>query len=173
MFTCKRNPNGVGENQVMKYIYAVIVSIFLPMSCWCQDLVKAVNTEHSTSFVVQPKDANHNYPMLFGGVSLAEMDRCAGITTRRLLYHSPTGAKDAVTVAIKDVKFLKGGEVKDLIFITGKVIKLGEKSVTIKMVVERETKEGRVTLIEAEYVFVSYDLEKKEAIPHGLILETK
>lgn len=155
----------------MKYIYTIIISSLLVIPCWCQDLVKAVNTEHSTSFVVQPKDTNHNYPMLFGGVSLAEMDRCAGITTRRLLYHSPTGAKDAVTIAINNVKFYKAGEVKDLLFITGKVIKLGEKSITIHVTVERETKEGRTLLTEAEYVFVSYDLEKKTAIPHGIILK--
>lgn len=157
----------------MRYIYTIIVTLFLLIPCLCQDPVKATNVEHTTSFVVQPQDTNHNYPMLFGGKSLAEMDRCAGITTRRLLYHSPTGAKDAVTVAINSVKFYKAGEVKDLVFITGKVIKLGEKSVTIKMTVERETKEGRTTLIEAEYVFVSYDLEKKEAVPHGLTLEAK
>lgn len=164
---------GKYERNTMRYIYILIIFLCTFTTCLCQDLVKATNLEHTTSFVVQPQDTNHNYPMLFGGKSLAEMDRCAGITTRRLLYHSPTGAKDAVTIAINNVKFLKGGEVKDLIFITGKVVKLGEKSVTVKMTMERETKDGRTTLIEAEYVFVSYDLEKKEAIPHGLKLESK
>jgi len=132
-----------------------------------------LNLEHSTSFVVQPQDSNHNYPMLFGGKTLSEMDRCAGITTRRLLYSSPTGAKDAVTIAINNVKFNKSGQVKDLIFVTGKVVKLGEKSITMKVTVESETKEGRTLLAEAEYVFVSYDLDKKEAIPHGLKLGDK
>ena len=131
---------------------------------------KAVNIEHTTSFVVQPQDTNHNYPMLFGGKVLAEMDRCAGITTRRFLYHSPTGAKDAVTIAINSVKFLKGGEVKDLLFVSGKVIKVGEKSITVKVTVERETKKGKELLTEGEYVFVAYDLGLRKAVVHGLKL---
>lgn len=68
------------------------------------------------------------------------------------------------------MKFVKGAEVKDLLFVSGKVIKLGEKSITIKISVERETKSGRELVCEAEYVFVSYDLENKKAVPHGLKL---
>jgi hypothetical protein len=40
----------------------------------------------STCFVVFPQDCNANFPMLFGGKVLAEMDRCAGIAVRRTLY---------------------------------------------------------------------------------------
>lgn len=153
----------------MKTVLSVLLFLISLPAIEAQEL----NLKHSTSFVVQPQDSNHNYPMLFGGKTLAEMDRCAGITTRRLLYGSPTGAKDAVTIAINNVKFHKSGQVKDLIFVTGQVVKLGEKSITMKVIVEAETKEGRTLLAEAEYVFVAYDLEKKVAIPHGLKLGDK
>lgn len=154
---------------MIKIIFTFVL-LFISSELFSQD---KLNLEHSTSFVVQPQDTNHNYPMLFGGKVLAEMDRCAGITTRRLLYNSPTGAKDAVTIAINNVKFHKSGQVKDLLFVTGKVIKLGEKSITMKITVELETKDGRTLLTEAEYVFVAYNLETKEAIPHGLKLGDK
>lgn len=154
-----------------KVILKLALLFLLVNPTLAQESIVAKNIEHSTSFVVQPQDTNHNYPMLFGGKTLAEMDRCAGITTRRLLYNSPTGAKDAVTIAINYVKFIKRAEVKDLLFISGKVIKLGEKSITIKIKMERETKNGRELLSEAEYVFVAYNIEEKKAIPHGLILE--
>jgi acyl-CoA hydrolase len=107
--------------------------------------------------------------MLFGGKVLAEMDRCAGITTRRFLYSSPTGAKDAVTKSMA-VTFQKSAQVKDLVFITGKVTKVGETSITLHMVAERETATGRETLVEGDFVFVAYDLVQKTSVPHGIKL---
>ncbi len=131
------------------------------------------NTTHSTSFVAFPQDCNANPPMIFGGKLLSEMDRCAGITTRRFLYSSPTGAKDAVTIAINNVKFHKGVEVKDLIFVTGNVIKVGEKSITIKVIVEKEVNNNRELMVEGEFVFCAFDLTQKKAIAHGIKLEPK
>ncbi len=128
----------------------------------------AVNTTHETSFVVFPQDCNANPPMLFGGKILAEMDRCAGVTTRRFLYASTV--HDAVTVAINDVKFHKPGEVKDLIVVTGTVVKVGEKSITVKVTVERELPDKRELLAEGEFVFVAYDTAAKKSASHGLTL---
>lgn len=128
---------------------------------------------YSTSFVVFPQDCNANFPMLFGGKILSEMDRCAAVTARRFLYNSPTGAKDYVTVAINNVKFLKSAEVKDLLFITGQVNKVGTKSINIKVVMQRETKDGCEDIAEGEFVFVAYDVKEKRAIEHGLKLAEK
>lgn len=108
--------------------------------------------------------------MLFGGKLLAEMDRCAGITTRRFLYASPAGAKNAVTLAINNVTFRKGAEVKDLIFVTGTVVKVGGKTVTVKVAAERETATGRELLVDGEFVFCAFDLETKKGIAHGIVL---
>ena len=131
-------------------------------------------TESRSSFVVFPQDCNANPPMLFGGKVLAEMDRCAGVTVRRYLWASPFGAKDAVTVAIDKVQFHKAGKVKDLVTVSGKVVKAGNKSITVKVKVERESKDGWELLAEGEFTFVAYDLAEEKAIPHGLpIMEGK
>jgi acyl-CoA hydrolase len=108
--------------------------------------------------------------MLFGGKVLAEMDRCAGITTRRFLYSSPTGARDAVTKSMA-VTFQRSAQVKDLVIVTGKVTKVGDTSVTLHMTAERETATGRELLVEGDFVFVAYDLEKKTSVAHGIKLQ--
>lgn len=127
--------------------------------------------ENTTSFVVFPQDCNANPPMAFGGKLLSEMDRCAGITVRRFLYGSPTGAKDAVTVAVESVQFKKAAVVKDLLFVTGKVTGAGRKSVTVAVKIEKETAGGRELIVDGVYIFVAYDLESSKAIEHGLELK--
>lgn len=130
----------------------------------------------SSAFVVFPADCNANPPMLFGGKLLAEMDRMAGITTRRFLYNSPAGARDAVTVAINNVKFHRSSQVKDLIVVQGTVTKIGDTSITVNVRAEREMLEGgsmvRELLAEGEFVFVSVTIDPEtkqtKAIPHGL-----
>ncbi len=122
---------------------------------------------HQTSFVVFPQDCNANN-MLFGGKTLAEMDRTAAVTTRRLLYSSPVGARDAVTVAIDGVRFHKAAQVKDLVYVTGTVTEVGKKSVTVKVAVERETATAKELLAEGEFTFVAYDAETRKAIEHGV-----
>ena len=130
---------------------------------------KSLNIKHETSFVVFPADCNANFPMLFGGKVLAEMDRCAGVTTRRLLYAS--SVKDAVTVGIADMKFHRAGKVKDLLFVSSEVIKLGDKSITIRVQVHREDgKAARELLAEGIFTFVAYDTAAQKAVSHGLSL---
>lgn len=152
----------------MKIVYSLILLFVLATGVESQDV--KLNLSHSTSFVVFPQDCNANPPMLFGGKILAEMDRCAGVTTRRLLYSS--AVRDAVTVAINDVTFRKSGEVKDLIFVTGNVVELGKKYIKIHVTVEREIFGGnRELLADGHFVFVSYDVVAKKAVEHGLVLK--
>ncbi len=149
-----------------KFIHIIIFgwALLLPSQIF------SLETKHETSFVVFPVDCNANPPMLFGGKVLSEMDRCAAIAARRLLYGSPATG-DYVTVGVNNVKFIKSGQVKDLIYVKAEVVKLGEKSITINVVVERETKDlKRETLATAEYVFVAYDVVNKKAVSHGLNL---
>lgn len=127
-----------------------------------------LQTTHSTSFVIYPTDTQH-YGTLFGGKILAEMDRCAGITVRRLLYASPV--KDAVTVALTNVTFKQPGNIKDLVFVSGKVVNLGEKSIDVQITVEKEIGYKREIIAEGLFVFVSYDVENKQSKPHGLKLQ--
>jgi len=154
----------------MKYLSVLILCCLL-IGCDKPEVKEKLNTVHTTSFVVFPQDCNANPPMLFGGKILSEMDRCAAITVRRLLYSSPVGAKDAVTIGINNVKFHKAGEVKDLIFVTGKIVKTGNTSIMVEVTVERELPDKREVLVTGEFVFVSFDLATKKAIPHGIKYE--
>lgn len=126
-----------------------------------------LQTRYSTSFVVFAADANANPPMCFGGKLLSEMDRCAGITARRLLYSSLI--KDAVTVAINDVKFHKAAQVKDLLIVSAVVEKASGKSIVMHVKIEREIGPGASELIvEGKFVFVSFDVANKVAMAHGI-----
>ena len=123
-----------------------------------------------TRFVVFPADTNHN-GTLFGGKVLSEMDRMAGITTRLFLDQPASKARDAVTVGVSKVRFLKPGHVKDLVVVSGLVTGAGEKSVTVSVKVERVTAGGRELLADAEFTFVAYDFKEKKSVAHGLTLE--
>jgi acyl-CoA hydrolase len=94
-------------------------------------------TEAVSHFVVFGGDTNSNPPMLFGGKTYSEMDRCAAIAVRRILYSSPTGAKDYVTKTVT-LEYLKPGKVGDSLRVYAKVVEAGEKSLTVDVVVERE-----------------------------------
>lgn len=127
-----------------------------------------LNLKHSTSFVVYPQDTNH-LGTLFGGKTLAEMDRAAGVCVRRLLYASP--AKRAVTSAADSVRFLRPARVGDLLFVSAEVSSLGEKFINVDVVVEREGDGGgRLKLAEAGFTFVAVD-EAGKPVAHGLRLE--
>jgi acyl-CoA hydrolase len=124
--------------------------------------------EHSTSFVVFGGDTNSNPPMAFGGKLFSEMDRTAGVATKRLLYSS--AVKDYVTKS-GSIEYKQPAYVKDLLFVTAKVIKLGEKSITMRVTITRETGPGKQEVIAVgEFVYVSFDLAAKKSAPHGLKL---
>lgn len=133
-----------------------------------------MHTHFTTSFVVFPQDTNYMPPMVFGGKMLAEMDIAAATAVRRLLYSSPAGAKDAVTVGVESVKFHAGAEVKDLIFLDAEIVKVGIKSVSVQVKGYREhpSREQplRELMCEGLFHFSAYDLGTKKAIPHGLTL---
>lgn len=135
-------------------------------------VVYAALTEHQTSFVVYPGDCNaNNPPACFGGKLLSEMDRTAGITVRRFLYASPNASTiQAATVAINNVKFHSAARVRDLLFVRGIVTATGEKSITVKVYVEREGPSTiRETIVEGEFVFCAIGADGK-SMPHGLAM---
>jgi acyl-CoA thioesterase YciA len=130
-----------------------------------------LNLEHSTSFVVYPADANH-LGTLFGGKTLAEMDRAAGIAVRRLLYGS--AAKRAVTARIDGVRFLRPGRVGDLVFLECRVEKLEGAEVGVHVAAAREADGGaRETLARGVFTFVAIDPGTGKPAGHGLKLPTQ
>ena len=120
------------------------------------------------AFVVVAADCNQ-HGTLFGGKTLAEMDRAAGIATRRFLAKSEA-TKDAVTVAINGFRFSEPAKVKDLVTVHARVSAAGKKSITVQV---RACKELPYPLIvaEGEFVFVAYDFKDQKAVEHGLTVK--
>jgi acyl-CoA hydrolase len=127
--------------------------------------MKIKNTEFQSNFVIMPADCNYMYPMVFGGKMLSEMDINAAMAVRRALYG--TDCDSAVTVNVSNVNFYIGAIVGDLIYLEGKVIELGNKSITVKVTGWREKHtEERQKICDGEYKFVSRGREIPR--PHGL-----
>lgn len=126
-----------------------------------------LNTTFTTAFVVQPADLNH-LGTLFGGKLMAEMDRTAGITTRRLLYSSKTAS--AAVTKVSSVEFSSPARTGDLVLVTGSVTKLGGKSVTVNVTAQVERKKSLEGCASGTFVFVAYDPDTKRAVDHGLEL---
>lgn len=128
-----------------------------------------MNTVFETTFTVFPQHSNYlQPPMVFGGKVLAEMDICAAMTAKRLLYG--TECTDAITVAVNKVTFFVGAQIGDLIFLRGEVIKLGVKSILMRVEGWRENHDGtRERICEGEFTFVAR--KNGKTYPHGLRLE--
>lgn len=127
----------------------------------------ANNTEYQTSFVLFPADTNA-VGTGFGGKLLSEMDRTAGITMRRFLYDSD--ARDAVTVGIDDVCFVRAAQVKDLLVVKGKITKVGNKTATIYVTIERERPGPQYDLL-VKGTFTFCAMKEGFSTEHGLRLK--
>lgn len=122
---------------------------------------------YTTSFTVMPNDCNYLMDMLCGGVLLYHMDIAAAMAARRILYG--TGCKNALTVALNDVKFLIGATVGDLIKLKAEVITIGIKSLTIKVIGHRENRDNGSDeqICEGTFVFCAID-ENRQSCKHYL-----
>ena len=95
----------------------------------------------------------------------------------RFLYFSDT-AKDAVTVAVTGVNFYVGAVVKDLIFLTGEVVRTGSSSIDIKVIGYRERNDSnhKEKICDGFFRFVSCLPPENGVVvrvPHGLHVEPK
>ncbi|ALK09880.1 acyl-CoA thioesterase [Blastochloris viridis] len=81
--------------------------------------------------IVFPGDTNH-HGTLFGGIGLAHMDKVAFITATR---HAPV---DFVTASCDGIDFKAPGRLGDIIELTGRVVKVGRRSLAaeVEMVAE-------------------------------------
>lgn len=141
-----------------------------------------METIFNHTFTVFPEHSNYMPPMIFGGKLLAEMDICAAMTARRFLYSSPTGARDAVTVAVTGINFYIGAVIKDLIFLTGEVVRTGASSIDIQVIGHRERASGehptsyREKICDGFFRFVSCHPPVNGEVTrlnHGLMVEPK
>lgn len=137
----------------------------------CLLLLQApLNSTATTQFVAFGSDTNSNPPMVFGGKLFSEMDRTSAICMRRLLYAA--NVKTYVTKSAS-IEYKRPAYVGELFVVTAKVIGMGETSVTMLVTIERENPPGtrvqeRELVTKGEFVFVSFDVEKRTSVPHGL-----
>ena len=108
---------------------------------------------------MMPRDTNA-HGTIFGGVILSYIDVAGGVEAVRHTHHDRF-----VTVAMKEVMFHEPVYVGDLVSFYAVTTKLGNTSITIKVIVEAErfadhSKIVRVTEAEVIYVAVNHNREK-------------
>ncbi len=116
---------------------------------------------------MMPRDTNA-HGTIFGGVILSYIDVAGGVEAVRHTAHDRF-----VTVAMKEVIFLEPVYVGDLVSFYATTTKVGNTSITIKVIVEAErfASHGevvRVTEAEVIYVAVNQNREKVRIGQRGL-----
>jgi acyl-CoA thioesterase YciA len=104
-----------------------------------------------------PRDTN-SAGTIFGGVILSYIDMAGAIEA-----HRRTGMDRFVTVAMREVIFHKPVFVGDLVSFYAETVKIGNTSITVRVIVETErvassTEVERVT--EAEVIYVAVDAQR-------------
>ena len=108
---------------------------------------------------MMPRDTNH-HGTIFGGIVLSYIDIAGGVEARR-----HTGHDLFVTVAMKEVIFHEPVFVGDLVSFYADSVRVGNTSITIRVVVEAERFSSRgqvVRVTEAEVVFVAINQNREK-----------
>jgi acyl-CoA thioesterase YciA len=104
---------------------------------------------------LMPRDTNR-HGTVFGGIILSYIDLAGAIQARRSL-----GPQNFVTVALDHVVFHKPVFVGDLVSLYAETVKIGQTSVTTRVIVEAERMDSgeiiRVTEADVVYVAVGKD----------------
>jgi acyl-CoA thioesterase YciA len=106
-----------------------------------------------------PRDTN-SQGTIFGGVILSYIDMAGAIEA-----HRHTGMDRFVTVAMREVIFHQPVFVGDLVSLYAETARVGNTSITVRVVVEAERYGGpkeRVRVTEAEVVYVAVDRAGKK-----------
>ena len=116
---------------------------------------KLVSDSHvEKEYFLMPKHSNGS-GRLFGGQLLSWIDEVAGLVARRHSNH------DVVTVAIDNLIFKSGAEIKDIVVIIGNITYVGKTSMEVRVDTYVENIDGKRTLINKAY-FVMVALDKKQ-----------
>jgi acyl-CoA thioesterase YciA len=103
--------------------------------------------------VLLPRDTN-GAGTIFGGVILSQIDLAGAAVARR------RSCQRFVTIAMKEVKFIAPVYVGDLVSYWGRVVRVGNTSITVRVRVEAERFADCATkaqVTEAEVVYVAVD----------------
>jgi len=104
--------------------------------------------------VLLPRDTN-SQGTIFGGIILSYIDIAGAVEA-----HRQTKVERFVTVAMREVIFDQPVFVGDLVSFYAEVVRVGNTSITVRVIVEAERparSEGRVRVTEAEVVYVAVD----------------
>jgi acyl-CoA thioesterase YciA len=110
---------------------------------------------------MMPRDTNA-HGTIFGGVILSNIDVAGGVEAYR-----HTGHNRFVTVAMREIVFHEPVFVGDIVSFYADTLKVGNTSITIKIVVEAErfgSYGQKVNVTEAEVIYVAVD-EHRQKIP--------
>jgi len=108
---------------------------------------------------MMPRDTNA-HGTVFGGIILSYIDIAGGVEAVRHTHHDRF-----VTVAMKEVIFHEPVFVGDLVSFYAQTVKLGNTSITVRVVVEAErmgSGSERVRVTEAEVVYVAVDANRQK-----------
>ncbi|MEW6284144.1 MAG: hotdog domain-containing protein, partial [Candidatus Eremiobacterota bacterium] len=100
--------------------------------------------------IMMPRDTNPQ-GSIFGGVLLSYIDQAGAVEARCHTAHK------VVTVAMEKVVFHQPVFVGDLVSFYAVLLRIGRSSLTVKVLVEAERPGARVTVTEAEVVYVAVD----------------
>jgi acyl-CoA thioesterase YciA len=118
-----------------------------------------MTTDPAIRVVMLPRDTN-SQGTIFGGVILSYIDIAGAIAA-----HRHTGMDRFVTVAMREVIFHAPVFVGDLVSFYSEILKIGNTSITARVVVEAERyggPKGHVRVTEAEVIYVAVDEEQKK-----------
>jgi len=120
--------------------------------------ISLMNTDPAIRVVMLPRDTN-SQGTIFGGVILSYIDMAGAIEA-----HRKTGMDRFVTVAMREVIFHAPVFVGDLLSLYCETVKVGNTSITTRVMVEAIRYDGhqRVRVTEAEVIYVAVDREGKK-----------
>jgi acyl-CoA thioesterase YciA len=111
-------------------------------------------TDPAIRITLLPRDTN-SQGTIFGGVILSHIDMAGAIEA-----HRHTGMDRFVTVAMREVIFHQPVYVGDLVSFYTETVRVGNTSITVRVVVEAERYGGpkeKVRVTEAEVIYVAVD----------------
>jgi len=123
-------------------------------------------TDPAIRIALLPRDTN-SQGTIFGGIILSYIDMAGAIEA-----HRRTGMERFVTVAMREVIFHKPVLVGDLASFYAETVRIGNTSITVRVIVEAErlgSGSERVRVTEAEVVYVAVDANRqKMGIPEHI-----
>ena len=116
-------------------------------------------TDPAIRITLLPRDTNSR-GTIFGGVILSYIDTAGAVHA-----HRHTHMERFVTVAMKEVIFHKPVFVGDLVSFYAETLRIGNTSITVRVIVETErigSIAERVRVTEAEVVYVAVDANRQK-----------